>query len=239
MQCPAPQFVDESQYTRQTEGWEASEASLRDFVNLHGPFDGVLGFSQGSAVAAYLCSQQQAESEGRCMGGAPSWGFRFAVLSSGFVSACPSHRRMLDSIGGIIKLPSLHVFGGVEKREAGYEDPIADEVNNSGRVAVASGEMQQVGTDCRTKSNTESPQSLKLLPESNLDPDLVDGSGDRQIDAVESERLLALFDSAEGRRVVRHGRGHVLPCKRSIAMQIKAFLVDQLQRDKRPISSAP
>ena len=48
----APDFVDEQQYTQQTEGWAESLAALRRAVREQGPFDGVFGFSQ---VCACLC----------------------------------------------------------------------------------------------------------------------------------------------------------------------------------------
>ncbi len=46
---PAPEYVDEMQYTRQTEGWAESLAALRRALRELGPFDGVLGFSQVSS----------------------------------------------------------------------------------------------------------------------------------------------------------------------------------------------
>jgi hypothetical protein len=49
---------------------------------------------------------------------------------------------------------------------------------------------------------------------------------------------MALFDAGAGRRVVRHGRGHVLPCSKSVATQVRAFLIDQMQRRRDDDSSA-
>lgn len=56
---PAPDGFDPQQLQTQTEGWEASLAALQAFIRIQGPFDGVLGFSQGAAVAAALCALQQ------------------------------------------------------------------------------------------------------------------------------------------------------------------------------------
>ncbi len=51
-------FMDEWQYSQQTAGWNESWEHLQHILQTQGPFDGVLGFSQGAAVAAVLCAQQ-------------------------------------------------------------------------------------------------------------------------------------------------------------------------------------
>lgn len=62
-----------------------------------GPFDGVLGFSQGAAMAALLSSLQP-KLKGQI-------DFRFVILCSGFVV------NMTEFPQGSIDIPSLHVFG--------------------------------------------------------------------------------------------------------------------------------
>lgn len=91
---------DPLQYQQQTSGFEESYNYIRQVVSHSGPFDGILGFSQGAAMAALICEKQQ-----RNHGNHDNLDFRFAILCSGF-SAC------LDTIGkGSIKCPSLHIFG--------------------------------------------------------------------------------------------------------------------------------
>ena len=51
-------------------GFEQSLATLREAAERDGPFDGVLGFSQGAALVGLLCALQQRqggrrESDGR------------------------------------------------------------------------------------------------------------------------------------------------------------------------------
>lgn len=82
-------------------GLDESVATVREAVRELGPFDGILGFSQGAALVAMLCSLQAQQPE------APL-GFRFAVLVAGFRSACEAHRGFYDSP---LSIPSLHVFG--------------------------------------------------------------------------------------------------------------------------------
>ncbi|XP_068600965.1 esterase OVCA2 isoform X2 [Brachionichthys hirsutus] len=78
-----------------------SVAVVRDALKAHGPFDGVLGFSQGAAFVAMLCSLQEQKLE-------PEFSFRFAILVAGFRSACEEHAVFYSAQ---LQIPSLHVFG--------------------------------------------------------------------------------------------------------------------------------
>lgn len=75
--------------------------AVREAVKDQGPFDGILGFSQGAAFVAMLCSLQEQKLE-------PAFGFRFAIIVAGFRSACTEHQKFYNSP---IQVPSLHVFG--------------------------------------------------------------------------------------------------------------------------------
>lgn len=93
----AGQAFDPNQYEKQCEGFEESYTYLKSILSSRGPFDGILGFSQGAAMAALVCEQQQRR--------AGISDFRFAILCSGF--------SLLPETTGLrcINLPSLHVFG--------------------------------------------------------------------------------------------------------------------------------
>ncbi|CAJ1063800.1 esterase OVCA2 [Xyrichtys novacula] len=82
-------------------GLEESMTAVRDAVRVQGPFDGILGFSQGAAFVAMLCSLQEQKLE-------PEFSFRFAILVAGFRSACNEHQKFYDAP---LLIPSLHVFG--------------------------------------------------------------------------------------------------------------------------------
>lgn len=99
---------DPLQYQQQTEGFEESYAYLENTISQMGSFDGILGFSQGSAMAALFCRQQQKT----C--GAPK--FRFGVFCSGYPAP------VVDFDGELIKLRSLHCFGNGE----GHDRQIAN-----------------------------------------------------------------------------------------------------------------
>ncbi|XP_070699946.1 esterase OVCA2 [Pempheris klunzingeri] len=82
-------------------GLDESVTVVREAVKVRGPFDGILGFSQGAAFVAMLCSLQEQKLE-------PEFSFRFAILVAGFRSACKEHQKFYSAP---LQIPSLHVFG--------------------------------------------------------------------------------------------------------------------------------
>uniref|UniRef100_A0A8B9ZV24 Esterase OVCA2 n=1 Tax=Anas zonorhyncha TaxID=75864 RepID=A0A8B9ZV24_9AVES len=79
-----------------TEALRAVEEALEKL----GPFDGLLGFSQGAALAAMVCALRAR--------GDPRFPVAFAVLVAGFVSRSPAHGHFYREP---IALPTLHVVG--------------------------------------------------------------------------------------------------------------------------------
>ncbi|XP_073144999.1 rhodanese-like domain-containing protein 6 isoform X2 [Henckelia pumila] len=94
---------DPLQYQQQTEGSEKSFNYLKTLFSQAGPFDGILGFSQGAAMAALVCANQ-----GILKG---EIDFRFVILCSGFAV------NMGDYAEGSITCPSLHIFGSKEGKD--------------------------------------------------------------------------------------------------------------------------
>lgn len=88
---------DSLQYQQQTEGFEKSIEYLKTVFSQMGPFDGILGFSQGAAMAA-LVSAHREEFKGNI-------DFRFVILCSGFSVNMSKYGK------GSINCPSLHIFG--------------------------------------------------------------------------------------------------------------------------------
>lgn len=84
------------QYQQQTEGFDESVAYLKSVFSQAGPFDGILGFSQGAAMAALFCGLQVKLKQ---------IDFRFVILCSGFAV------NMTECVKGSINIPSLHIFG--------------------------------------------------------------------------------------------------------------------------------
>ncbi|ELK01911.1 esterase OVCA2 [Pteropus alecto] len=87
-------------------GLEEALGTVARALNESGPFSGLLGFSQGAALAALVCALGQA--------GDPRFPLpRFIILISGF---CPRGLGLWESIlQGPFSLPSLHVFGDTDR----------------------------------------------------------------------------------------------------------------------------
>ena len=86
--------------SREYIGWDESLDVLRAFQASHGPFDGVLGFSQGStAAAAALADDDELRAS-----------VKFVVLVAGFE---PRDARMVANMNATspFSMPSLHVHG--------------------------------------------------------------------------------------------------------------------------------
>ncbi|XP_025903777.1 esterase OVCA2 [Nothoprocta perdicaria] len=82
------------------DGLDESLSAVAAALAEHGPFDGLLGFSQGAALAAMACALRAA-GDGR-------FPVAFAVLVAGFASRAPAHAAFYRQP---IALPTLHVVG--------------------------------------------------------------------------------------------------------------------------------
>uniref|UniRef100_A0A8D2DU85 Esterase OVCA2 n=1 Tax=Sciurus vulgaris TaxID=55149 RepID=A0A8D2DU85_SCIVU len=87
-------------------GLEEALETVAQALNKLGPFDGLLGFSQGAALAAFVCALGQT---GDLRFPLP----RFIILVSGF---CPRGLGLKEPIlHSTLSLPSLHVFGDTDR----------------------------------------------------------------------------------------------------------------------------
>ncbi|GAB4813758.1 hypothetical protein N2152v2_000804 [Parachlorella kessleri] len=108
------------------EGYEKTITLLQDVVRLHGPFDGVMGFSQGAAVASLLAGMQRS---GRLLKDQPL--LRFCVLFAGIKirSKVRGDEGEVDCISeiyeGMRSCPSLHIIGARDPIKRMTNDLIA------------------------------------------------------------------------------------------------------------------
>ncbi|KAK7401102.1 hypothetical protein VNO78_12416 [Psophocarpus tetragonolobus] len=130
---------DPLQYQQQTDGYDISLSHLKNVFSQEGPFDGILGFSQGAAMAALISAQQQ-----KLKG---EMDFKFVVLCSGFAL------RMKEMECGPIKCPSLHIFGN----EHGKDRQIANQVSKELTSLYDSDCSAVVEHDCGHIIPTRSP----------------------------------------------------------------------------------
>ncbi|CAD6208328.1 GSCOCG00003334001-RA-CDS [Cotesia congregata] len=87
-------------------GFEDSLKVIEKIFQEQGPFDGVLGFSQGASFVSILCAMQQKNL------GHPSIKFKFAIMVCGFKSLCEPHAKFYDEK---INLPAFFVYGTTDR----------------------------------------------------------------------------------------------------------------------------
>ena len=84
-------------------GFEESFKLVQDMFESQGPFDGVLGFSQGAAFVSLLCVLRNDPSN--------KVEFKFAILIAGFQSLISSHQCWYSNP---IDCPSFHTIGSTD-----------------------------------------------------------------------------------------------------------------------------
>lgn len=107
-------------------GFDESVQHIDNILQEKGPFDGILGFSQGACFLSLLsCLQQQGSkyymTETKalflflfnlisltCFILGLKGSFKFAIFVSGYLSRCVAHQSLYN---GQLALPTLHVFG--------------------------------------------------------------------------------------------------------------------------------
>lgn len=78
-------------------GFEESLQVIKTAIEEEGPFDGIMGFSQGAALVAIICMTPELASH-----------FKFAMLFAPFKSVCSKHQHYFEKVS---QLPALLVIG--------------------------------------------------------------------------------------------------------------------------------
>ena len=84
-------------------GFEESLELVRETFDAQGPFDGLLGFSQGAALVSLLCTLQRDP--------ASSIHFKFAIMIAGFKSLVAPHA---DFYREPLECPTFHTIGATD-----------------------------------------------------------------------------------------------------------------------------
>ncbi|XP_061180389.1 esterase OVCA2-like isoform X2 [Saccostrea echinata] len=92
-------------YTDCCKGYKESLEIIEKAFREQGPFDGILAFSQGAAMASLICGLKEQDPEG-------PFQFDFVILVAGFKSRQKQHESIYKKP---ITTPSLHVFGDSDK----------------------------------------------------------------------------------------------------------------------------
>ncbi|KAJ2555796.1 hypothetical protein EV175_002188 [Coemansia sp. RSA 1933] len=88
-----------------TVGVDTSIAYLDGVLEKQGPFDGILGFSQGGLIAAVMCSVLEHRQSSDSIGHPP---FRFAIICSGYMLKDAEWQHLYEKP---LSTPSLHLYG--------------------------------------------------------------------------------------------------------------------------------
>ncbi|XP_075445413.1 esterase OVCA2 [Ascaphus truei] len=101
---PHNNSFDAMEEVKNCAGLEESLQTVAKALCELGPFNGILGFSQGAALVAMLCALKQR--------GDTRFQFDFAVLVAGFKSRSSQHEEYYREP---IAVPSLHVYGETDR----------------------------------------------------------------------------------------------------------------------------
>ena len=196
------------------ENAEITLSFLRDFVRLHGPFDGLMGFSQGAATAALLAGSLKCSVRGE------------------------------EDVMGQEKGPqcsNVNKLSVEEKERVSERDPQST-MSKDGQTATETSELPWPWTSLLSQgscSNIQDPflflfagirvrdPRLTKLYASLRDVRSCHVIGDKDPVKVLTNMLIDCFDSPV---VIRHSRGHVIPTLRGTELEtLKAFLESQSQ----------
>ncbi|XP_035440726.2 esterase OVCA2 [Spodoptera frugiperda] len=117
-------------------GFEETLQTIKTGMDNLGPFDGLLGFSQGACLVGLLAAMQQK----RLL----PYRFRFVIIISGYLSGSLVHRGFYEH--NIITIPSLHVYGETDSTipkemseclASKFNDPVTFEHPNGHYVPVS------------------------------------------------------------------------------------------------------
>ncbi|XP_062572307.1 esterase OVCA2-like isoform X1 [Saccostrea cucullata] len=101
---PDDQYMAQD-YTDCCKGYQESLDTIERAFIEQGPFDGVLAFSQGAAMASLICGLKEKDPDG-------PFQFDFVILVAGFKSRQKQHESLYEKP---ITTPSLHVFGDSDR----------------------------------------------------------------------------------------------------------------------------
>ncbi|KAH7636653.1 esterase CBG03338 [Dermatophagoides farinae] len=99
-----PDYFSSKHLSNYVKGYDESMKKICDSFEKMGPFDGLLGFSQGASLVALICILKHFNEF--------PYDFKFVILCSGFKSLTSSHVAMFDRLADQkIRIPSLHIIG--------------------------------------------------------------------------------------------------------------------------------
>ncbi|EFN56380.1 hypothetical protein CHLNCDRAFT_57621 [Chlorella variabilis] len=200
-------YVDEWQFQAQTAGWRQSEQLLSRVLGDQGPWDGVLGFSQGAAVAGFLAARQwlEAQQQQQQQQRHHHHHHQEQQQQEQQQQEQQQQEQQLEQEGfvGAARPGSSRPLLRFAILCSGYRSPLPEHRRVLKAAAAAGG---------------------AALPTLHIYGTGTAGWGeDRQIGAQHSAELADCFDPTQ-RFVVRHAGGHVIPASKAVAGRLHDFL---------------
>lgn len=209
--------MDVDQHMRQTEGWQESWDAIKAGMDLHGPFDGIMGFSQVCRPALAQSISFEGRPHGPCAG---------LLVRQNEAQESPDDQRCGPQLSDCAREHEMNVQG------AAIAAAVCASQQTTGRAGQPQERCSQDGclrfaVCCSGYPSPvqEHRQQQKTLHSLRL-PSLHIYGGrdeDRQIAALESRALAEQYDVTQ-RHVIEHSSGHIIPSSKAIVNQIRDFL---------------
>ncbi|KAI3426290.1 hypothetical protein D9Q98_008663 [Chlorella vulgaris] len=205
--CPAPAaaYADEWQFQAQTAGWQESDQELKRVLRDLGPFDGVLGLSQGAAVAGFLLARQWHEQQQQA--DLPS-----AQQQQQLQVQQQQQQGQPESLGGINSGRGCDRIGDSPPRL---------------RFAIMCSGYRSAQQEHRRLLDAAAAAGGVALPTLHI---YGSGAHDRQISDLDSAALADCFDPKQ-RFVIRHSSGHIIPSNKAVTGRVRNFLLHVQQAE--------
>ncbi|GAM18510.1 hypothetical protein SAMD00019534_016850 [Acytostelium subglobosum LB1] len=212
----APHIVDEAKGSaswwratgdgKEYRGWETTLDYIRNIFIKKGPFDGILGFSQGAVLGSLLCSISSLNSDTSIErgDGYKDISFNFALLFSGFQSRATVHQSLYPC--------SSHTDGAESAAASNNNNNNNDNNNNNNNSNGNRG------------ASSSSPEVNNHYPFDKITtPSLhVWGKSDELVAASNCESLSHQFSEPE---CYVHEHGHLMPTSKLDVAHYKTFLL--------------
>jgi hypothetical protein len=230
----APVVLDDQQFLGQTCGWDMSLGVLQKTIREQGPFDGLLGFSQGASVAAVIVALQQMQ-QGKGGGMLQQQELGREAHTGPCVKQEKQHRvtSMKTAAPRCASNANMEEAQLVNEHPSSFgKEPFGESCDLRFRfVVLCSGFVSPCA---------EHRQLLQVLAPLQIPSLHVFGSsdgGDRQISHALSQQLATFFDD-DCKQVLVHPSGHVIPCSKEVTSRIASFL-DRFVASGQKLQSLP
>ena len=182
----------------------AAQEYIMEVVEDEGPFDGILGFSQGAALAASILLERERSNQQN----PDSSIFKFAIFICATRPWDINHTRQID-VGQRTSIASYSEFDDVATIEKNAQ---GDDASSKNLIRLLSRYEMRAGPSIR-------------IPSAHI------MGGEKDPDMRESEALLALCEAGSV-KVVNHESGHMIPRSQSMNDRMVDAIMWAIEKSK-------